>query len=44
MDKKKEIKYDPLSDDQIVATQLRLLSWSHFIELIKIKDSVKNKE
>lgn len=32
--------YGVFPDEQIVATLLRLLSWSHFIELIKIDDSV----
>jgi predicted nuclease of restriction endonuclease-like (RecB) superfamily len=33
--------YEVFSDDKIVATLLRLLSWSHFIELIKIDDPLK---
>ena len=33
--------YGVFPDEQIVATLLRLLSWSHFIELIKIDDPVK---
>ena len=33
--------YEVFPDNQIVATLLRLLSWSHFIELIKINDSLK---
>jgi len=33
--------YESFSDKQIVATLSRQLSWSHFIELIKIKDEVK---
>jgi hypothetical protein len=33
--------YEVFPDIQIVATLLRLLSWSHFIELIKIDDPLK---
>jgi predicted nuclease of restriction endonuclease-like (RecB) superfamily len=33
--------YEVFPDNQIVATVLRLLSWSHFIELIKIDEPLK---
>jgi len=33
--------YDVFPDDKIFATLLRKLSWSHFIELMKIDDSLK---
>jgi hypothetical protein len=33
--------YDVFPDEEIFATVLRKLSWSHFIELIKIDDNLK---
>lgn len=33
--------YDIFPDEKIVATVLRQLSWSHFIELIKVDDDLK---